>query len=327
MSTQPRAALSSTHRRRLSNRALVPPGIFQRQSDKRKGEYEFCLRQCHVDHTTTRAMSNDASYHEGGTEQTHKKLCQTKLLNPLERWKTLGTDWMGVICELEGVVLSDLSPSHRAAWRNLAYEENLPCPREYDIRHYQNLKAEQLICQVFNWTQNKDEVTRLLSRKQDLFYEQLQHEGAAPRIQQGVLELLNFLQAQRITCILISPSTRIEVDHMLVDSRLRELILRADLLDTEQDASLSLITAENVQYSLPDTESIILGCSILERPFERIIVVGSSLQTLEAAREMNTRIIMVSGRHRQWELKHADLVVSALDELSFQNLRELLHDT
>ena len=60
-------------------------------------------------------MSNDASYHEGGTEQTHKKLCQTKLLNPLERWKTLGTDWMGVICELEGVVLSDLSPSHRAA--------------------------------------------------------------------------------------------------------------------------------------------------------------------------------------------------------------------
>lgn len=318
--------MSFAHLCRLSNRARNPPCILQHQSEKRKGEYESCTRQCHVDHAKTRAMSNDSSYHQGGSEQKHTKLSQTKLLNPLERWKTLGTDWMGVICELEGVVLSDLSPSHRAAWRNLAYEENLQCPREYDVRHYQNLKAEQLICQVFNWTQNKDEVARLLSRKQELFYEQLQREGAAPRVQKGALELLDFLQAHHIPCVLTSPSTRLEVDHMLADSRLRKLILRADLLDAEQDAFLSLITAENVQYSLPDTESIVLGCSILERPFERIIVVGSSLHTLEAAREMNTRIIMVSGRHRQWELRRADLVVSALDELSFQNLRELLHD-
>ena len=150
MSTQARPAVSFAHLCRLSNRARNPPCILQHQSEKRKGEYESCTRQCHVDHAKTRAMSNDSSYHQGGSEQKHTKLSQTKLLNPLERWKTLGTDWMGVICELEGVVLSDLSPSHRAAWRNLAYEENLQCPREYDVRHYQNLKADVFLDLTLN---------------------------------------------------------------------------------------------------------------------------------------------------------------------------------
>jgi hypothetical protein len=65
---------------------------------------------------------------------------------------------------------------------------------------------------------------------------------------------------------------------------------------------------------------------MLKRPLNRLVVLGSSIQALEAAYELNTHTIMVSSKHKLWELKRADLVVSSLEEISVQNFKNLLHE-
>jgi len=248
--------------------------------------------------------------------------------NPLERWKRLGTDWLGVICELEGVLVSDTTAYHEAAWRTLALEENFQYPVEYEVRHKCNLKADQLISQVFNWTHNRDEIKRLALRKQEILVEQLRQDQVTYNIQPGVLRLINLLHVNNIPCILISQDTRSNIQYLLKDSAFHNIMFPNPKTGVDEEHSgvfLPLIAADDVRFGLPDAESIALGSLMLKRPPDRLIVLGSSIQVLEAAHELNTHTVMVSGKHKLWELRRADLVVSSLEEISFQNLKNLLH--
>lgn len=249
--------------------------------------------------------------------------------NPLEQWRRLGTDWLGVICELEGVLVSDATSYHEAAWRALALEENFQYPVEYEMRHKYSLKAEQLISQVFNWTHNKVEIKRLASRKQEIFVQQLKRDKVTYKIQPGVLRLINLLQVNDIPCVLLSQDTRSNIQYLLKDSTLHEYMFPNATTGVGQERSeifLPLIAADDVRFGLPDTEGIALGAFMLKRPLNRLVVLGSSLQALEAAYELNTHTIMVSSKHKLWELKRADLVVSSLEEISVQNFKNLLHE-
>ena len=244
-------------------------------------------------------------------------------LNPLERWRRLGTGWFGVVCELEGVIVSDIANFQRVAWRALATEENLRYPTEYELEHRQNLKSDQLISQIFNWTHNKEEIRRLTLRRQEILFKEL--EGYQVVIQPGALKLLALLRSNSIPCILISQYTKAEVEYVLRNSPLKESI-SFNISGMHEDTRSPVITADDVRFGLPDTECISLCASTLHRPHERITIIGGSLQVLEAAIELRAHTIMVSGKRRAWELKRADLVVNTLEEICFQNLKNLLNE-
>ncbi|OUS42050.1 HAD-like domain-containing protein, partial [Ostreococcus tauri] len=231
--------------------------------------------------------------------------------SPLERWKRLGPGWFGVICELDGTLTTDIDDFHRSAWRELATQENLRTPSEYELRQRHNFKAEQLISQVFNWTYNRVEIIRLCTRKQEILFKQLERSGVVNAIEPGALTLLGVLLSNDIPCVFLSQSTRSEAEHLLKNSSLLNR------------ARVPLITADDVMSGLPDVEGIMLCSSLMDRPFERIIVVGRSLQILEAACELSVHTIMVTGKQKAWELRRADLVVDSLDELCFQNFKNL----
>jgi beta-phosphoglucomutase-like phosphatase (HAD superfamily) len=249
-------------------------------------------------------------------------------LSPLERWKRLGPGWFGVICELDGTLTTDIDDFHRSAWRELATQENLRTPSEYELRQRHNFKAEQLISQVFNWTYNRVEIIRLCTRKQEILFKQLERSGVVNAIEPGALTLLGVLLSNDIPCVFLSQSTRSEAEHLLKNSSLLSYILPTTRTHPFQEdrARVPLITADDVMSGLPDVEGIMLCSSLMDRPFERIIVVGRSLQILEAACELSVHTIMVTGKQKAWELRRADLVVDSLDELCFQNFKNLLHD-
>jgi len=244
--------------------------------------------------------------------------------NPLERWKRLGTSWFGVVCEIEGVLTKDLHELHMSAWRQVAVEENLAQPTEYDMKRFVNVKTEQLVSQIFRWTNDKDEIRRLLSRKQQLLLTSLQRE---PRtlIRRETTSFLSHLSTMDIPFVLLSQERLTDVQQMLAYISLEKDILEVPL-DKNINTSLNIITAEDFCYGLPDSECLIRASDLLERPFERVAVIASSLHALEAAQELNMRTVMVAGRHRVWELKGADLVVHGLDEISFQNMKNMFHD-
>lgn len=249
------------------------------------------------------------------------------LANPLERWNRLGTGWFGVICELEGVIIPDLSLAHRSAWCSLAREENLQLPLEYDMRHYQRLKAEQLVSQVFNWSHNSQEINRLISRKYEILEEEIVADSGC--LLPGALEFLESILSLNIPCVLLTQERRQDVETFFSETSLKSY------MSVEFSSSpsfktgrgvFSLVTSDDVRFGLPDIECILLASSLLQRPIERIIFIGSSLQALEAARELDVRCVMLSGNYKYWELCRANLVVGGLKQICFQNLKNLFHD-
>ena len=250
------------------------------------------------------------------------------LANPLERFNRLGTSWFGVVCELEGVLISDSSSEQRSAWYALAREEGLEFPPEYDMDHYSSLKAEQLVSQVFNWSHNSQEIHRLVSRKHELFIEQL--TSTSNCIQPGTVEFLDMIIALDIPCVLLSQQSLLHVESIVKDSPVQTLLLSRTsngLAASKTNPNIiSLVTSEDVRYGLPDTEGICFASSLLQRPLDRMIIIGSSLQTLEAALELDVRCVMLSGRFKSWELAKANLVVGSLNDLCFQNLKNLFQD-
>jgi len=246
--------------------------------------------------------------------------------NPLERWNQLGTSWFGVVCEIEGVLMSDFDELQRLAWRQLALEEGLECPVEFDMRYYTNFKSDQLVSQVFRWTHKKAELSRLLNRKQQILYDEIQ-STQSEYVKPAALNFFNLMSSLNIPCVFVTQDRRSDVQRLLKGSNLGAPLLASLFQSNESNsrATLHLISSEDVKYGLPDTETLTLASFLLERPLERIVVIGSSLQALEAACELNMPTLMVSGRHKAWELKRASLVVHSLNDLSFQNMRNLFH--
>jgi beta-phosphoglucomutase-like phosphatase (HAD superfamily) len=249
------------------------------------------------------------------------------LANPLERLNRLGTNWFGVICELEGVVIPDLSRAHQSAWYSLALQERLQCPVEYELKHFERFKADQLISQVFNWSHNTQEINRLTMTRQAIFNHEI--ANLQERVLPGTIEFLELLASLKIPCVFLSQEKRTDVNAFLKNSALQRYLSIA-LPEGRQpeitEQLPSLITAEDVRFGLPDTESLLLGSRLLNRPLDRTIVIGSSLQTLEASRDLDMRCVMLRGKYKSWELYPANLVVSSLDELCFQNLKNLLFE-
>lgn len=248
------------------------------------------------------------------------------IANPLERWKRLGTSWFGVVCEIEGVLTKDLHELHMSAWRQVAAEENLVQPTEYDMKRFVNVKTEQLVSQIFRWTNDKDEIRRLLSRKQQLLLISLKREQRM-LIRRETTSFLSHISTMDIPFVLLSQERLTDVQQMLEYISLEKDILQVPMDKNKNiNTSLNIITAEDFCYGLPDSECLLQASDILERPFERVVVIASSLHALEAAQELNMRTVMVAGRHKVWELKGADLVVHGLDEISFQNMKNMFHD-
>lgn len=67
-----------------------------------------------------------------------------RLHNPLQRMERLGTGWMGVILELDGVVVEDTSQVEARAWLQLAAEEGKPAPLQFALKRALGMKAEQV---------------------------------------------------------------------------------------------------------------------------------------------------------------------------------------
>lgn len=250
----------------------------------------------------------------------------SSIANPLERWKRLGTSWFGVVCEIEGVLTKDLHELHMSAWRQVAAEENLVQPTEYDMKRFVNVKTEQLVSQIFRWTNDKDEIRRLLSRKQQLLLTSLKREQRT-LIRRETTSFLSHISTMEIPFVLLSQERLTDVQQMLEYISLEKDILQVPMDKNKNiNTSLNIITAEDFCYGLPDSECLIRASDLLERPFERVVVIASSLHALEAAQELNMRTVMVAGRHKVWELKGADLVVHGLDEISFQNMKNMFHE-
>jgi 5-amino-6-(5-phospho-D-ribitylamino)uracil phosphatase len=252
-------------------------------------------------------------FHDGALKPLPRKLegavDDPSLANPLQRMERLGTGWLGVIMELEGVCVDyEYGDVASRAWTSLAQEEDRAVPPIWALKRSEGMKNDQAIQEVFCWTRNPTEVRRLAGRKEEILEEML--ADRRPMVSSGALRLLDAVERGGAPVALVSSAPERRV-HSVLD---------AAALTPRFEA---VVTGDDVARGRPDPEGYLYAAQRIGRPPLRCVVVGTSNLSVEAAHEVGMRCVAVAGRHPLYELAAADLVVRSLGDLSFVNLKQL----
>lgn len=231
-----------------------------------------------------------------------------QLANPLERQNRLGTGWMGVILEYEGVAVDDCADLHTRSWQQLAVDEGRAAVPHWALRRAEGMKNEQVVQEVLLWSRQPMEVRRLCARKEEIFREL--RGSCVPALPPGTSQLLDILAKNDVPVALACSAP---------EARVRPALEAIGLLPR----LAAIITAEDVARGRPDPDGVLYAAQQLQRPPIRCVLIGNSNASVEAARECGMAVVAVAGRTPVYELTAADLVVRSLSELSFVNLKQL----
>lgn len=236
------------------------------------------------------------------------KADKPSLHNPLLRQERMGSGWLGVIFEWEGVIVEDDPELERRAWLILAQEEAKSPPPAFLLTRIEGMKNEQAISEVLCWSRDPSHLRRLASRKEAI---QQNLEGGFYQIRSGSQEFVSTLMRHRIPIAVASTRPRRVVE---------EAMEAVGLLQNSLDA---IVAAEDVYRGKPDPEMFVYVAQLLNFIPERCIVVGNSNSSVEAAHDARMKCVAVASKHPLYELGAADLVVRRLDELSIVDLKNL----
>jgi beta-phosphoglucomutase family hydrolase len=213
----------------------------------------------------------------------------------------------GAIFDWDGVII-DSSAHHEESWERLAAETGHPLPLEHFKRGF-GMKNERIIPDILGWSFDSDEIHRLSLRKEELYREIVKEWGIAPL--PGVLAWLDRLRDQGIPCA-IGSSTH----HLNISTGLSILGF------TERFAAV--VTAEDVRNGKPDPEVFLTAAARIGLPPERCVVFEDALVGIEAAHRGGMQVVAVATTNPIDTLKHADIAVHRLDELTADQLASQL---
>jgi len=182
-----------------------------------------------------------------------------QLANPLERHNRLGTGWMGVIMEYEGVVVDDCGDLHTKAWLQLADEQDFDRPQHWMLKRAEGMKNEQVVEEVLHWSRNAMEVRRLCARKEEMFREL--RGSITPAIPPGTMTLLEVLERNNVPVALACSAP---------ETRVMESLEAMGLLDFFP----VIVCAEDVARGRPDPDGILYAAQQIERPPIRCVLIG-----------------------------------------------------
>ncbi len=238
--------------------------------------------------------------------------------NPLRRLEDLGTRSFGIILEFEAVILPTTLNIERDVWNQLACEENLKRPLDYQIQCAFRRKPEYVISQVFNWTNDATRIRLLTSRKCQIY---LQKTFLSTSCIETNLFFLSQLKKSNIRYAIYSSQLSSEE----LARALKELnlcvLLEGDFRDGQE--SSYIFGRDSFTYGLPDTELYLLMAQVLGQLPIKCIVFSDNHLAIEAACELGMKSVILTKTARSWELSNADIVVPSLQGLSFRNLQNL----
>ncbi|KAK1313143.1 hypothetical protein QJS10_CPA06g00312 [Acorus calamus] len=229
------------------------------------------------------------------------------LHNPLLRQERMGSGWLAVIFEWEGVIVEDDPEFEKQSWLTLSEEEGKSPPPAFILRRIEGMKTEHAISEVLCWSRDPTQLQRMASRKEEI-YRGLQ--GGFYQVRSGSKEFVNTLINHNIPMALASTRPRNSI--------------QSDVETVGMEGLFNVIVAaEDVFRGKPDPEMFVYAAQLLGFIPERCIVFGNSNQTVEAAHDARMKCVAVASKHPMYELGAADLVVRRLNELAVVDLKDL----
>lgn len=259
----------------------------------------------------TNETENGGNYHvKPLPRNVENRADDPSLENPLKRMERLGTGWMGVIFELEGVCIEyEKKDVVIESWKRTAELEGKELPMKWQLDKAIGMKNEQAVQEAFCWTRNPQEAKRIGQIKEEIMSDLL--ADAAPVVPQSAVTLLKSLGSLEVPTALVSsaPEQRI---HKILDLSGME-----GMFDV-------IVSGEDMYRGKPDPEGYLYAAQRLGRPPFRCVVVGNSNASVEAAHEVGMQCVIVVGTSLPlYEVSAADLAVKSLDDVSFMNFKKL----
>ncbi len=215
---------------------------------------------------------------------------------------------LGVIFDWDGVIV-DSSKAHEIAWDLLGAETGRPLPPGHFKAGF-GRKNEHIIPHILKWEVSAAELTRLGRRKEELYRDVLKQRGIESL--PGVREFLAALKAAGVPCAVGSSTERLNIDTILDVIRLH-------------DYFSTIVAADDVTRGKPDPQVFLLGAQRIGVEPGRCVVFEDAFAGLEAAHAGGMKAVGVATTHPVDALRaHADRVVRRLDELSVEDLRNLV---
>ncbi|KAG1672512.1 hypothetical protein FOA52_002821 [Chlamydomonas sp. UWO 241] len=229
--------------------------------------------------------------------------------NPLQRMERLGTGWFGVLVEHDGVLFQDSTEAHTEAWLQVAKELGYQRPLGHLFRRVKGLRDDVVVTAVFNWTQNPS-VARTIADLKVQKYAALTADRNPQPVMLEAGPFLRTLKTYNIPVGLACGSLSASVVHeRMKHAKLDTLI---DTVVTGDDGG-----ATEVEWYFMD------AAAQIGRPPMRCILIGNSSNSIEVARELGMKCVVLAGNTPVYNFASADLVVRDLSQLTFSNLKKL----
>jgi HAD superfamily hydrolase (TIGR01509 family) len=204
-------------------------------------------------------------------------------------------------------VLIDSAAPHIEAWKQLAKEEGLSFPERLFKQSF-GMKNEQIIPQLFQWTRDLSEIRRLDAKKEHLYREIIRRSGAQSF--PGVVDFLELLQEQDISCVIGSSAPRANVEVSL------------EVLGLSRYFQ-SIVCGEDVTVGKPDPQIFLLAARALGfRPADCVVFEDAHVGIM-AAHAGGMKVVAIANTYPRSSLGEADCVVERIDELTLNTLRHL----
>ena len=212
-------------------------------------------------------------------------------------------DWDGVII--------DSSEQHVDAWRRFAKEENFVFPEQHFKQSF-GMKNEQIIPQLWKWTDDPDEIKRIDLKKEFLYRDIMKENGLVAL--RGVYGLLDLLKENNIPCAIGSSAP------------LANITTGLDILDYGHFFQ-TIVSGEDVKLGKPDPQIFLTAAFRLSVLPKHCIVFEDAKVGVAAAKAGGMKVVAVTNTYPAEELADADLIVSSLEKVTIESLLELRDDS
>ncbi len=212
------------------------------------------------------------------------------------------TTWAAIF-DWDGVII-DSSRQHEASWERLAAEERRSLPAGHFKRSF-GMKNEQIIPDLFGWTENPEQIRNMSLRKEALYREIIREQGIAPL--PGIGVWLEALRAASVPCVIASSTHRENITCTL------------GFIGFEK-CFAAIVSSEDVIHGKPAPDVFLLAAKKMNTMPSRCVVFEDAHVGIEAARRAGMKVVGVATTHSSETLVAADRIVRRLDELSVEEL-------
>ena len=212
-----------------------------------------------------------------------------------------------VLWDLDGVI-ADTGIYHCRAWQEIFSRMGIDFTEEHFIKHF-GQRNDTIIRDTVSQSISQEELDDIADRKEKT-YRRLISDNI--RALPGAIELLEALEKQKIPSALASSAPPENVN-IIVHGLGIESFFRA------------VACGREVTEGKPSPRIFLLAAEKLEADPANCLVIEDAIAGVAGAKRAGMKCVAVTNSHSGDSLKEADLVVTTLEDIDVDKLRDLFH--